>query len=164
MVGRLHSAFRALCLLALLTTGACWAGDDRASASLGYLAPDAASQRMEQARTEAQASGRRILIIAGGDWCRWCHVLDRFLDREPALQSRLDAAFVVVKVEVDGSEAAHPVLDPLPPALGYPHFWVLEANGEVVESIETGGLESGRNSYSRKAFGRFLDRFAPHSP
>ena len=30
----------------------------------------------------AQDTNRRVLIEVGGDWCRWCHVLNKFLEEE----------------------------------------------------------------------------------
>jgi len=27
---------------------------------------------------EAKRTGRNVLLVSGGDWCSWCHVMDKF--------------------------------------------------------------------------------------
>jgi hypothetical protein len=161
-IDRMTVAWRHVAIgLLLAASAACAAQDPPGHGSLGYTLPGQAGTQFEAAKRDARATGRRILIVAGGDWCRWCHVLDRFLHRHDDLQQRLDAGFVVLKLAVDGEPVENPVLDALPRAIGYPHFWVLSADGTLIESVETSPLEQGRDDYDRTAFSAFLDRYAP---
>jgi thioredoxin-related protein len=142
----MKSAF-ALALLVLLT--AC--GPSK-PANLGYDANANATQLVEAAKREAAKSGRRVLIIAGGDWCRWCHVLDEFLSDNADAKAAMDASFVVVKVYVDDDTYDESFFDRMPEAQGYPHMWVLMPYGGV-KSIPTAPLEQGDDDYDK---GRFM--------
>src|SRR5512141_438209 len=46
----------------------------------------------------AHATGRRVLIEVGGEWCSWCHVLDRFFEANADLRRYRDANYVWLKV------------------------------------------------------------------
>lgn len=148
--------------LSLVAISACSVAQDaNASDSLGYIPAAGASDSFESAKQQASVSGKRLLIIAGGDWCRWCHVMDRFLDNQRELKQRMDAGFVVLKLAVGDGSIENPVLDTLPRAIGYPHIWILGADGTLIDSVETSHLERGRNDYSTQRFSAFLDRYAP---
>ena len=126
---------------------------------LGYD-PDANPNAQLRALTQlAQAGDKRILLIAGGDWCLWCHFLDDFLNDHPQIYSQLRETFVIGKIyygdEGDNSE----FFTNLPPAAGYPHFWILDANGTLLHSQNTLPLEDGAESYSRHAFVAFIQRW-----
>ena len=155
---------RVLAIGALLlagTTAACGAPSAWMGETLGYVAPDKATAAFETAKREAVSEGKRILIVAGGDWCRWCHVFDRFLREHREIDERLHASFVLLKLEVGDNGVGAEVLDGLPMARGYPHFWVLAADGALLASVETAPLERGDDDYDATAFGRFLDAYAP---
>ena len=106
----------------------------------------------------ARETDRLVLIEVGGDWCSWCHVLDRFLDRHPAIWSKLHERFVVLKVNVDDSNDNAEFLAAFPPAMGYPHMYVTRNDGSVVHSQDTAEfLRDGK--YSQQRFLAFLDRW-----
>jgi thioredoxin-related protein len=132
------------------------AGCGEQQRDLGYdpgADPEAA---LANARLVASASNKSVLIIAGGDWCRWCHVLDRFIHGNSEVEAALDKAFVTVKVyagEQGGNEA---FFAGLPEAPGYPHFWVVDRNGNV-RSYFTGDLENGEDDYDPQKFLRFIE-------
>lgn len=107
----------------------------------------------------AQASGRNILIEVGGNWCSWCHVLDRFFRSDPMLWDKLHQGFVVLKVNVgDGNDNAG-FMSGMPPVHGYPHLFVARSNGSVIYSQSP--AEFIRNGeYSAIDFMPFLDRWS----
>jgi hypothetical protein len=37
----------------------------------------------------AEREHKLVLVIAGGDWCTWCHVLDRFVSNDDEVERRL---------------------------------------------------------------------------
>src|SRR5262245_45435890 len=39
----------------------------------------------------AHAANRRVIVEVGGDWCSWCHILDRFFEANPDLKRYRDA-------------------------------------------------------------------------
>ena len=107
----------------------------------------------------ARATQRLVLVEVGGDWCRWCHVLDRFLSEHAALRNRLHQTFVVLKVNVDERNDNAEFLSAFPQALGYPHMYITGADGSILHSQDTAEfLQDGR--YSAQRFQRFLDRWS----
>lgn len=114
---------------------------------------------LSEAEARAADEGKFVLVIAGGDWCIWCHYLHAFLDDNEDINSALKGTFVVVKAyfgdETDNTE----FFATLPEAVGYPHFWVLDAGGEVLVSQNTLPLEDGDKSYDRGNFLAFIENW-----
>jgi len=104
----------------------------------------------------AQQTGRRVLIELGGDWCKWCHVLDDFLASNADVNARLHQTFVMLKVNVSDANDNHEFLAAFPRPLGYPHMYIADNNGRLLKSQDTGEfLQNGR--YSRQRFMAFFD-------
>ena len=85
----------------------------------------------------AKETRRRVLIEVGGDWCSWCHILDRFIKDHPDVESRLYETFVVLKVNVSDVNDNAEFMASLPPTLGYPHMYITDSNGDVLHSQDT---------------------------
>lgn len=107
----------------------------------------------------AAKTGRRVLIEVGGDWCRWCHVLDRLLAREPELADRLHCAFVVLKLAIDEDHDAAAVLGVYPTPDGYPYLYAVRADGALLHAQDAVGfLDNG--DYSAPRVAAFVDRWS----
>lgn len=111
---------------------------------------------IERARVE----GKRILLEVGGEWCGWCHRLERFLHDDEDVRARLDAAFVVVKVNWSPENENEAFLANYPEIHGFPHLFVLDADGTLLHSQNTGPLESGK-SYDPARVLAFVEAWAP---
>ncbi len=105
---------------------------------------------------QAQASGRLVLVEAGGAWCRWCWAIDAFLRANPDVQAEFDKTFVRVKVYFGDENSNRAFFATLPRAHGYPHFWILSPDGKMLQSVDTGKLEDGKDSYDKAAFLAFI--------
>jgi hypothetical protein len=46
----------------------------------------------------ARVTRRRVLAEVGGEWCTWCHIMDRFFAENPELAKLRDANFVVLRI------------------------------------------------------------------
>jgi thioredoxin-related protein len=112
---------------------------------------------LQQAEASAAADGKFVLVIAGGDWCIWCHYLHAFLDDNEDIGNALKQTFVVVKAYFGDETDNEPFFATLPEAVGYPHFWVLDAGGKVLASQNTLPLEDGDKSYDRGNFLAFIE-------
>ncbi|HEY0823572.1 MAG TPA: thioredoxin family protein, partial [Ramlibacter sp.] len=105
---------------------------------------DAAAD-LQQALALAQAQRKRVLVDVGGEWCAWCHIFDRFVAAHPAVRKAMQDHYVPVKVNYSPRNRNEAVLSQWPRAKGYPHFYVLDAGGNVLASQSSGELESGRD-------------------
>jgi thioredoxin-related protein len=130
--------------------------------SLGYdPEADPAADR-EAAVAEARATGRRVLMVVGGEWCPWCHVLERFVKGDEAIHEQWKRSFVTLKVHWDREQPNEDFLGQYPSIQGYPHIFVLESDGTLLHSQDTAELEDG-DSYSVDLVAAFLARWAPAS-
>lgn len=110
---------------------------------------------LEAAKAEAQKSGRRILLDVGGNWCSWCRLMDKWFKERPAVREARDKAFVVVPVNFSPENKNEAFLGQFPKIDGYPHFFVLDAEGKLVRDQSTGALEDGRG-YSEAKMRAFI--------
>jgi hypothetical protein len=108
------------------------------------------------AEAAAQQGHKRILLEMGGDWCSWCKILDKFFADHQDLRDLREANFVLMKVNVSGSNENAAFLNQFPRIVGYPAFIVLDADGKLVAPKDTSSLEDGHGSYNAKAIKDFL--------
>lgn len=106
----------------------------------------------------AKTTNRRILIEVGGDWCKWCHVLDRFLNKNEEIKKQLHQTFVLLKINVSDENDNHEFLKFFPQILGYPHIFVAENNGKLLVSKDISHFFIS-GSYSTKRFKEFFKRW-----
>jgi len=107
---------------------------------------------------EAQRSERHILLDVGGDWCVWCKKLDRFFNENSDINKFMHANYVVMKVNYSPENKNENFLSQYPKISGYPHFFVLNQNGQLIHSQETGSLESG-DKHDRDEVFAFLKKW-----
>jgi thioredoxin-related protein len=100
-----------------------------------------AHKDIREAMTVAKKLHARILLDVGGEWCSWCHRLDSLFLLNKDLEEYLHAHYVVVKINVSKENKNEEVLAKYPKIAGYPHLFVLDAQGTVLHSQDTGELE-----------------------
>jgi len=115
---------------------------------------------VKEAVEEAKRSNRRIILDVGGDWCIWCHRLDEFIEKNNNLKTFLNKNFIIVKINYSKENKNEEFLSKYPEIPGYPHFFVLEKNGELLHSQNTGELEQDKG-YSQEKLMAFLKKWAP---
>ena len=79
------------CLLALI---ACAQGPSE----LKYNPKADPRSDLRAALAEASKAGRNVLMDVGGEWCSWCHRMDKFVADHEELRTLLEKNFVLVKV------------------------------------------------------------------
>ncbi len=112
--------------------------------------------------TAAHSAHKRILLEVGGAWCIWCHKLEHFFEKYTDAAEFLDQHYVTVKVNYSPNHENIPFLSQYPPVAGYPHIFVLEADGALLHSQNTGDLESGNHHDYDKVFA-FLRQWTARS-
>lgn len=93
----------------------------------------------------ARSEGKRVLVDVGGEWCTWCHILDRFLASDEEVRQLVDAHYVWLKVNYSPANKNEAVLSRWPKVKGYPHLFVLDEEGRLVHTQPTGELEAGKD-------------------
>jgi len=97
----------------------------------GYDATRDAAEDIDRATAAAAASGRRVLLIVGGDWCRDCRDLDAIFAADPELAALRDRRYVTVKVFVGSENRNERVLARYPKISWVPTLIELDRGGRV---------------------------------
>ncbi len=116
------------------------------------------------AKVEAQRGGKRIILDVGGEWCPWCHLMDGFIEGDAEIRSFRDANYVWMKVNYSEENENAAFLSQFPAVKGYPHLFVLDADGTLLHSQFTGELEADKGQkkgYDRGRFFAFMKQWAP---
>ncbi len=117
-----------------------------------------AAKDVAAAVAQAKAEGKRVLVDVGGEWCSWCHILDRFVEGNDDVKALVDAHYVWVKVNWSPQNKNEALLARWPKIKGYPHLFVLDARGKLLHSQNTGELEAEK-SYDKPKFVAFLKKY-----
>ena len=120
-------------------------------------ARDAAAD-VATATSIARTQRKRVLVDVGGEWCPWCHILDRFVAGNANVKKLVDDNYVWVKVNWSPQNKNEALLSRWPKVKGYPHLFVLDADGTLLHSQDTDALEAG-DSYDRDKVLAFLRKF-----
>ena len=119
-----------------------------------------AARDIDNAIIEAERTGKRILLDVGGNWCIWCRRLDSLFQRRADLEELMRKNYVVVKVNYSTENKNEKVLSRYPKVAGYPHLFVLNSDGTLLHSQDTGALEAGKGHDPEKVKA-FLTAWAP---
>jgi thioredoxin-related protein len=114
----------------------------------------------QAALARASREGKNVLMDVGGEWCGWCHRMDKFLTDNAELSALLDKNYVLVKVNFSDENKNQWFLGKYPAIDGYPHIFVFNASGRLLISKSTGDLEEGK-SYNLERFVEFLKQYVP---
>lgn len=130
-----------------------------AKGTAGYDPAADAAADLRQAVQKAQKENKRILLEVGGEWCPWCHLLDKFLKGDEEIARKLDETFVVQKVNFSRENKNEKFLSQYPQVPGYPHVFVLESDGKFLHSQTTTEFEAGKG-YDREKVLAFIAKWA----
>ncbi len=114
---------------------------------------------LDAAIADATATQRRIILDVGGEWCSWCHILDRFVDGHEDVSAAIARDYVWLKINFSPENENTAFLSRYPKISGYPHLFVLESDGTLLHSQDTVLLEEGQ-SYNAGKVREFLARWA----
>ncbi|HEY0426257.1 MAG TPA: thioredoxin family protein [Pyrinomonadaceae bacterium] len=115
---------------------------------------------LKAAVAKAQKENKRIILDIGGEWCGWCRHMDKFFTLNPALGKIREENFIWVKVNMSEENENKEFLSKYPEIPGYPHLFVLEKDGSLLQSQNTSELEQEK-TYNLQKFTDFLTKWSP---
>jgi thiol:disulfide interchange protein len=114
---------------------------------------------LQLAVAEAKRTNKRVLLEVGGLWCSWCHRMDEFFQKNSDVLEFREKNFVMLKINMSDENKNELLLGRFPKIEGYPHIFVLDNDGKLVHSQDTGDLEQGKG-YDLDKFRLFLTTWA----
>ena len=159
MASRRHVSVRTVVGVMFLTLamGAC--GSTKPAAQVAEYSPDRDPVAdVTSAVARAKREHRRVLMVVGGEWCKWCHILAAYIKANPDVERAWNDRFVTVHVNFSPENENKLFLGGYPQIPGYPHIFVLESDGNLLHSQDTGLLEEGQG-YSKAKVIAFLDEW-----
>lgn len=130
--------------------------------------PDAdAKAEIAAAVKKAAAEHKHVLLMIGGNWCRWCKMFDKMTREQTSVDSALKANYIFQHVNFSKENKNSALLAELdfPQRFGFPVFVVLNEKGQRIHTQNSGYLEEGEG-YNIKKVIEFFDQwgFAALSP
>ncbi|WP_153796580.1 thioredoxin family protein [Foetidibacter luteolus] len=125
--------------------------------------PDAnAAADITDAIKQAKAENKHVLIMAGGNWCSWCHKFNRLATADRQVDSLVKANYIVYHLNYSPENKNKAVFDHygFPQRFGFPVFIVLDADGNRIHTQNSGYLEQN-NYYSKPKVMDFLRNWSP---
>ncbi|MEM9351537.1 MAG: thioredoxin family protein [Planctomycetota bacterium] len=108
----------------------------------------------------AQAENKHVILQIGGEWCRYCHLLEKYFHDTPTVAGVLEEGYLVMKVNWSKENKNEEFFAKLPDFEAFPHLFFLDASGSVLHSQGTGELEQGK-SYNEQKLLAILTEWAP---
>ncbi len=108
-------------------------------------------QDLKKALKKAKKANKRVLLIVGGDWCKWCGTLDNFLEDNEPVAKEFYSSFEVVKVYYakDMNEHSKSLLKQFPKVEETPYFYILDNSAKLIQMQKSSPLERGY-SYNKQ--------------
>ena len=113
--------------------------------------------QIDDAISLAANKNSHILVIIGGDWCKWCIRLETFIMQNAKIDSLIKADYVTIHINYSKENKNPEAMARLgfPQRFGFPVMVILNAKGERIHTQNTGYLED-RESYSEDKIIEFL--------
>jgi thioredoxin-related protein len=146
------TCFMKLCLLTLLagfmTSGLLCAQSD----PMLYNPAAPADKEIRELLAKAKKEKKNVLLMAGGNWCKWCTEFDNFSKNDRLVDSLLKADYLFYHLNYSPENRNTTIFARYgyPQRFGFPVFIVLDENGNRLHTQKSGYLEQGRSFSTRK--------------
>jgi len=132
-----------------------WAQD-----SLIYHPELIAAEQIKAATIKATAENKHVLLMIGGNWCRWCKMFNKFVVTDFQLDSAMNKNFVVEHINYSKENKNAETLKKLhfPERFGFPVFVILSSGGELIHTQNSAYLEKGEG-YDKETVMEFFNQW-----
>lgn len=119
-----------------------------------------ASKTIKEAITQAEKENKYILVVAGGNWCKWCLMFDEFITTNQAVNKTIVDNFILIHVNYSKQNPNPKAMETLgyPQRFGFPVFIILNQKGDRIHTQNSAHLEQGEG-YSEKEVITFLNHW-----
>lgn len=124
------------------------AQEERAGYEKPYNEAENAEVELRKIIAKAKKENKNIIIQAGGNWCIWCLRFQNFVKTNPELNQLVEDNFIYYHLNFspkNKNEKTFAKLNPKGIKYGYPHFFVLDKNGNLLHTQESGIFEKEKS-------------------
>lgn len=129
-------------------------------------------QQIKEAIAKGSSEGKFVVAQLGGNWCKWCIRFAKFVQNDPEIKKLVDENFEFIHVNYNprnpetmaDKTAINAALKKLgnPIRFGFPVLVVLDKEGNVIHTQDSGLLESGEG-YDKEKVKRFFETWTPEA-
>lgn len=112
-----------------------------------------------EAVKKAKAANKHVFIQVGGNWCIWCARFNELVTKDSTLDSLVNADYVVYHLNYSKENKNEALLTKygFPQRFGFPVFLVLDGQGKLLHTQNSGYLEQGKGYNRESVIGFFKD-------
>jgi len=123
-----------------------------------------AKKQIADAVIQSKKESKQVLLMVGGNWCRWCIMFQKFITADASIDSLIKADYVMEHINYSKEYKNLEVLKALdfPQRFGYPVFVILDGNGKRIHTQNSAYLEYGEG-YSKERTMEFLSQWNKHA-
>lgn len=128
-----------------------------------YHPKENAEQKISELVKQAQKENKNIIIQAGGNWCIWCLRFNHFVHTEPRLKAILEKNYLYYHLNFSPENKNEKIFAKYGnpgEQYGYPVLLVLDKNGTLIHTQETGQLEKDKG-YDIEKVHDFFQKWIP---
>ncbi len=121
-----------------------------------------AKKEIADAVKKAKQEKKHVLIQAGGNWCSWCIEFNRVTTSDKKMDSAIHADYIVYHLNWSPQNKNYEIFKKygFPLRFGFPVFLILDGDGKLIHTQNSGYLEEGK-SYSKKKILEFFENWRP---
>ena len=119
-----------------------------------------AREDINKAIVKAKAENKHVIIQVGGNWCGWCIKFHAYINEDPEISKIIADNFVFTLLNYSTENKNKEILTEYrnPGRLGFPVFLILDGNGQLIHTQDSGLLEEG-NGYNKAKVMTFLNKW-----
>ncbi len=160
---------RIIAFMGLMMTVVCINAQTKVKVYDETINPDT---QIVEALAKASNEGKFVVAQLGGNWCKWCIRFAKFVENDADIKKLVDDNFEFIHVNYNprnseanvdktATEAALKRLGN-PVRFGFPVLVVMDADGNILHTQDSGFLESGEG-YDKEKVKRFFETWTPEA-
>lgn len=120
-----------------------------------------AMAEFEEVVRRAGAEKKHVVVMVGGNWCRWCRIFEKFRLSNQNVVSAVDTGFIWMHLNYSKENKNPEMMARLgfPQRFGFPVFVVVDGAGQRLHTQNSAYLEEGEG-YSENKVVEFLQQWS----
>jgi thiol:disulfide interchange protein len=120
-----------------------------------------AKEDIKNAIQQAKKENKHVFVQVGGNWCGWCLLFHQYINDEPEIKSLIESNYVFTLLNYSQENKNIDLLTQYrnPGRMGYPVFLILDGNGKLIHTQDSGLLEEGKG-YDKRKVSTFLKNWS----